>query len=638
MESDDIKEKSRSLIKFIAVDLLLNVLLQLVLQTALQKYFDSFLIPILIGVAVLVLIVAISWIVYTSVIRTRIKTKKEKKMIQSSRDKIQALQTDILQDFFEIQMTSCFSDWRNEVQSVANAKQASAFSTYKEMKETFDAKGVDGVSVKDFDVTALAALMRYDFRDECCLDTQTRRLISHIVKDRNSFSHISNYNDTQSIYSVEETAIDNIRDFLNYLQNSQWNYPQKEQFFRKYMGTGNNDGVIADVSQSLSSEWDSEIEQKSYVLHYLQSLQITREERISQYIGLSYNLDGHNNEKNFLKELIESNLVSSHTGMRIVGEGGFGKSWTLSEIAGYFAEEYLDNIISEEDRPIPVLIELGKLYQECNSINKKIEQLVFKDKENCVVDFLRNNRIILLLDAMDEAKAELQADLSREITSLMEVYPNITLVCSSRKSCIDKYPTSIPCYAIKTLDNDQIVEFMEKAIDEDVEKRDELLKKAKADWTEETRKEFLSSNRTPFYLSCYVDLVRETGDNNFVDTTELVEKFLSAVIEREIRKTGFNSDKQTFINFLIELCRLIDAGEDNGEKVSAVPENDAIREISNRVIVEDGQASIKSISRKLVEMQILSRDEENMLISFAHQNYKEHINRKYPVKKYKVSW
>lgn len=111
-------------------------------------------------------------------------------MIQSSRDKIQALQTDLLQDFFEIQMTSGFSDWKNEVRRVAVAKQASTFSTYAEMKEIFDAKGIGGVSVKDFDVTALSALMRYDFRYECCPDTRTRRLISYIVNDRNNFSHV----------------------------------------------------------------------------------------------------------------------------------------------------------------------------------------------------------------------------------------------------------------------------------------------------------------------------------------------------------------------------------------------------------------------------------------------------------------
>lgn len=82
---------------------------------------------------------------------------------------------------------------------------------------------------------------------------------------------------------------------------------------------------------------------------------------------------------------------------------------------------------------------------------------------------------------------------------------------------------------------------------------------------------------------------------------------------------------------------MLDAGGANGEKVAALPENDVICELNRKIIVEEGQASIKAVGRKLVEIQILSRDEEEMLLSFAHQNYKEYINRKYPARKFR-SW
>ena len=119
--------------------------------------------------------------------------------------------------------------------------------------------------------------------------------------------------------------------------------------------------------------------------------------------------------------------------------------------------------------------------------------------------------------------------------------------------------------------------------------------------------------------------------------TQLIEKFLNSMIERELRKTGFNSDKATFINFLRELCRLLDAGTEDGEKVVALPENEVIRELTNKIVVDEGQASIKAVGRKLVEIQVLSRDEDEMLLSFAHQNYKEYINRKYPARRFR-SW
>ena len=557
-------------------------------------------------------------------------------MIKSNRDKIQALQTELMQHYFEIQMTSRFPSWKNQVQNVAITRQNSAYSTYKEMKEIFDEKGIVNITIKDFDVTALAALMRFDFRRLCCLDNHMRRCIGRISLDRNGFSHISNYNDVQSIFSLEEAAMDNIKDFLEHLQNISWSYPQKDVFFRKYLGTGNNDGLISEVEQSIELERNEETEYQTYILRYIQDLQIIREERDNHYVALSYNLDGHKSEKKLLDELIETSIENAPLGMRIVAEGGYGKSWTLSEIAGRFAQKYLDNGMTEENE-IPVLIELGKLYGDCSSIKKKIAQLIFRGNEEKVLDFYKNNKIILLVDAMDEAKAEIQADVTREIASLKDIYPNIIFVCASRKSCIDKYPISIPCYAIKELDDDQIAEYMDKAIPDDIQNRMELLEKARKDWIGDSRKEFLSNNRTPFYISCYLELVCKTGDNDFVDTTQLIEKFLHSVIDREIRKTGFNSDKATFINFLKELCRLMDAGDENGEMVVALPENDVIRSLTSKIIIDVGQASIKAVENKLVEIQILFRDEDNMLISFAHQNYKEYINRKYPVKKYR-SW
>ena len=549
-------------------------------------------------------------------------------MIQSNRDKIQELQTELLQDFFEIQMIAAFQDtWKTEVLNVATNKQHSAYSTYKEIKEKFDSKGINNITIKDFDVTALTALIRFDFSAECCPDKHTKRSIGHITIDRNGFSHISDYKDIQHILDLEETAVNNMIELLTHLRNISWNQPV---VFRKYLGTGHNDGALNEILESVNKEISEENANYSCIRHYLQELQLIREERAKHYVGLSYNLDGRSNEKRLLDELIASNLVDSQIGMRIVAEGGYGKSWTLFEIAGRYAEAYLNNT-STNEQVIPVVIEMGKMYKDCGSISKKISQLIFNGDENKVPDFYNNNRILLLVDAMDEAKAEIQSDVSRELASLRETCSNIIFVCASRKSCIDKYPIEIPCYAIKELDDGQILQYMKKTIP------DELLEKVKQDWIGENRKEFLNRNRTPFYISCYVDLVCETGDNDFVDTTQLIEKFLNSTIEREIRKTGFNSDKATFINFLKELCRLLDTGNGDGEKVVALPENDVIRELMNIIVIDDGQASIKAVGRKLVEIQILSRDDEEMLLSFAHQNYKEYINRKYPKKRFR-SW
>lgn len=549
-------------------------------------------------------------------------------MLESNRDKIQALQTEVLQDYFELRMMEAFrNNWKEKVENIVNIKLSTGINTYKDIKRIFDAKGRSHVTVTDLDATALTTLIRFDFEKECCPDYKTRKMVGHIASDRNSLSHIPNFHDTRRILNLEKTAIDNLMDFLTHLKRISWNQPL---FFRKYMGTGFNDGALNEISASVLREISGEDAFMSRVFHYLQELKIIREERSNNYVGLSYNREGHENEKYLLNELITSNLVNSNKGMRIVAEGGYGKSWTLMEIAGRYAEQYLDEENTAE-KIIPIVIEMGKLYKDCSSVQKKIAQLFFSGDESKIMPFLKQNKILLLIDAMDEAQVEIQSDVSRELASLRDVCKNITFVCASRKSCIDKYPLSIPCYAIKLLDDNQINEYLRKTIPE------KLLQKVLDDWIGENRKRFLYQNRTPFYISCYVELVRETNDNDFVDTTQMIEKFLNAMIERELRKTGFRSDKATFINFLKELSRMLDAGGANGEKVAALPENDVICELNRKIIVEEGQASIKAVGRKLVEIQILSRDEEEMLLSFAHQNYKEYINRKYPARQFR-SW
>jgi hypothetical protein len=557
---------------------------------------------------------------------------RKDKMTKSSRDMIQELQTELLQDFFEVKMMDAFQDeWKSKVldKVVEEKEKSDKSSVYKDIKRIYDDKGIENITVKDFDVTALMAMFRKEtFKQECCPDNAISSKINHIRVDRNNLSHISNYNDVHRILELEETAVNNMIEFLLCLQDNSWNQPV---IFRKYLGTGYGDGKLNEIKDAIAKEASDENQTFSYIRHYMQDLQIIREDHADAYVALSYNLDGRDDEKKLLDDLITANLDDSQMGMRIVAEGGYGKSWTLFEIAGRYAEKYLDDN-GENDSPIPLVIEMGKLYKDCASITKKIAQMIFKGDESRVPDFYKNNRIILLVDAMDEAKTDIQSDVSRELASLRDTYPNITFVCASRKSCIDKYPIEIPCYAIKQLDDRQIIEYMEKTIPEELQER------VKKDWIGEDRKEFLNRNRTPFYISCYVELVCETGDNDFVDTTQLMEKFLNSMIEREITKTGFNSDKATFINFLKEFCRLLDFGNEDGQKVVALPENDVIRELSGKIIVEEGQASIKAVGRKLVEIQILERDDDEMLLSFAHQNYKEYINRKYPERKFRKSW
>lgn len=543
----------------------------------------------------------------------------------SNRDKIQILQNEMLQVYFEEKMVDAFkNNWKTEIDKKLKSKSQKDIKdhhVYKDLLKIFKNKGVNKIGREDFDVTALTALIKYDFSNQCIYDKKTQTYIDKIRNDRNTLSHITNWNNTSYISVTEIQAINNMIDFLNYLFG---NSRISSSIFDEYVGIKNN-GKLHELLKEVKIEEKYDDDYYLNIVNYLQKLRTTRDERINEYIPLSYNSEGNLNEKFSLDELINLNLEVSKKGIRIVAEGGYGKSWTLAEIAGRYAENFFNSNTPEKES-IPILIEAGNLYNDCSSINKTIAKVLFDGDETKVIPFLKEKSIILFVDAMDEATTTIQGQLSRELSSLKSDFENIRFVCASRKSCIDKYPISIPLYVIKELDDEQIINFLEKSIPE------EMLDKAKNDWVGDNKKMFLYNTRTPFYINCYIQLINETNDHDFTDTTQLIEKFLNSVIEREIKKTGFNSDRDTFINFLKEFNRLLNLESVNGEKVLSLPENDVLVELSDKIKLEDGQASLKEVCRKLVQIQLLSK--EDISIFFAHQNYKDYIERKYG-KKYR---
>lgn len=558
-------------------------------------------------------------------------------MIESVRDKIQRIQNSILQDFFLGRMKEAFGDgWKNEIYQAALTKQYSNFSIYKEIVRKYNSAGINSISQKDFDITALCTLIRFDFASECALDSDTIRYIDKIRMDKNQLaSHISNYDDTFNIYIMELSAVRNLRLFAEYIENSSWNNSIKEEISKKYLAADNSGEIIQLEAELLRSfQTDDDYETSIAIQNYLQDLVIAEEERGKQYVALSYNCECIGGEKTTLEALID-NIISKKQGIRISAKGGYGKSWSMVEMAGQLAKKYM----AAEDKKnviIPVLIEMGQLYNGCGTINEKIASMFFEGDKSKVNPWLKNNDVCIFVDAMDEAIAEIRTNVARELVDLNKNFKRVIIVGASRKSCIDLYPREIPLYGICEMNDEQIDEFFKKTV------KEEYYNKAIADWISGDEKEFLKENRTPFYIKCYVELINEHGDNEFSSTNKLQEKFLEMIINREIAKPGFTeNDKDTFYGYLRELCSLFKektkelASIDEHEEIVAWPENEVIIYIQNRIPVEEGYASIKTISRKLVEMRVLNKDRDTQMISFSHLNFRDYIVGKYLSKRHR---
>lgn len=150
---------------------------------------------------------------------------------------VQDLQLRILQEFFKVQMHRAFDDeWTRKLAEKAEEKYNSPFRvSYVGLHDTLHRYGIENLNETSADVTALYALMYYDFRDVCGVGQDFCMYLGKIKDDRNLLiGHLSNTS-TTAVNKLIYQALDNLKYFLQYLRNTQWDYPKKTEFATKYL-------------------------------------------------------------------------------------------------------------------------------------------------------------------------------------------------------------------------------------------------------------------------------------------------------------------------------------------------------------------------------------------------------------------
>lgn len=114
------------------------------------------------------------------------------------------LQLSVMQEFFRIRMTQVFGgNWVSQVRGVVEGKFAGNDAHKQNYQGIYDVLCKEGVETLDetrMDITAMTALMLYDFYNQCKVGTNFRQQIRNIQTDKNRLvSHISNPNDTLNV-------------------------------------------------------------------------------------------------------------------------------------------------------------------------------------------------------------------------------------------------------------------------------------------------------------------------------------------------------------------------------------------------------------------------------------------------------
>ena len=172
---------------------------------------------------------------------------------------VQSLQLQILQEFFKLQMAAAYgTSWTCEVARVVEEKFAADDQfkhNYIGIKNILDNEGVETLDEKRMDVTVLSSLILYNFLNECRVGSKFEEHIQRIRNDKNVLiSHLSNPTDILEGTTRKTQALMNLRNFLRYLANSDWQHPRKVMFTSKFLK------VIESAAAELTGDTSSQAE------------------------------------------------------------------------------------------------------------------------------------------------------------------------------------------------------------------------------------------------------------------------------------------------------------------------------------------------------------------------------------------
>ena len=183
---------------------------------------------------------------------------EEKTMLEGSgeiKEKVLKLEEKILRIFFECAMYQALGEkWKDKTIVRAREKvlRNDHAMNYKSLTEAYDKK--QDFAITDLDITALAALIVYDFRYACCCyknldDEKLRKLVSDIRRSVTAMAYFSYDLD------VVREGLEQLREFVAFLEENGWEYEANESF-KEYL---RKDGRAIDASRTFLTDVKNEL-------------------------------------------------------------------------------------------------------------------------------------------------------------------------------------------------------------------------------------------------------------------------------------------------------------------------------------------------------------------------------------------
>ena len=529
--------------------------------------------------------------------------------------KVEKFQLSVLQEFFRIQMERSYGQaWPAQVKTVVDTQCASNNSgedCYQSIRNVLNRKSAETLDEKDIDFTCVSALMLDGFYSQCRVGTAFAQQMRNICTDKNMLSgHNPDPKNPLNIKILELTMLKNLRSFLVSLRESNWAYAGKVLFAEKHLNT--IEELTGQLFRGVGEDAQSKVDFESSRICYLNRLIEEQADNAKEYLPLRYKASDGTSEEYFLETL--DALPNNQQGFVLFADAGYGKTWSIQELAGQYAQMAMQH--STGHRVTPVLVKMGPLAAHSEPILKAVQEYLFPGMENLekVRQFLHQEHIVLFVDGMDEANTENKERARDELIRLRQNAQNLRIVGGTRESDVKMFPPELCKYVICSLTDQQARDFMCKLITDP-----EQQQLAVDTYFNNEKTSFLHNLRSPFYLKCYVDFVL-AGETDPTSDTDMMSRCMDRMIQREINIKGFPATVEIINAFLRKMAQM------QGNQ-PYLPVTLVLKEIEKVWAYHgEGVAPLFQIKDTLVELQILREipnGRQEPMICFWHQKYKE---------------
>jgi len=297
----------------------------------------------------------------------------------------------------------------------------------------------------------------------------------------------------------------------------------------------------------------------------------------------------------------------------LLGEPGSGKTTCLKRLALESAGSYAEKRVLSLFVPLSRYCgkkDLWPLMARCTMVERN--RSLSKEQLEWLA---QNNRLQLLLDALNECPIAYGMECVEEIRELLNRFPGMSVVLTSRVTTY-KSVLELPVFLIRPMSRDQQMRFLLAHFDNDEQRASDILDQ----FTQRSKEERLVAN--PLILRLVVESVRG-GRTLPHGRTALYSQFVDRWYERESIKAKNSggalswSREQT----VSALSLLAFEGRRGGNRCLPVLDAEEIlqRELQNP----------RGFLEQMGQGLLLSYDTEDNSVSFIHETFQEYLSAEY---------